>query len=235
MARSASPTGISISVIIPVYNEACNLKRSLQRLYASFNDKTLVEVIICDGGSTDESVQIAQQFSCKITTSSPGRAQQMNTASELAQGDWLLFLHADSWLPARWIEQLDNSHQWGFFPVKLSGQHWLLRVIETTINSRSRFSQIATGDQALFFQRAFFSSLQGFPLLPIMEDIAICKKARRNNIPRIASDPVVTSSRRWENNGIVKTIVLMWSLRLAYWFGINPTRLHRIYYPNQKL
>ena len=229
-ARSAKAT---VSIIIPVFNEANNLKHNLQKLYASFNDETLVDVIICDGGSTDKSVQIAKQFSCQVISSSPGRAQQMNSASELAQGDWLLFLHADSWLPEDWIKQLDSSYQWGFFPVKLSGQHWMLRVIETAINFRSRISRIATGDQALFFQRAFFSSLEKFPLIPIMEDIAVSKIARRISEPMVSAYPVVTSSRRWEDNGIIKTTVLMWSLRLAYWIGVNPTRLHRIYYPKQ--
>ena len=233
VARSTSSARISVSIIIPVFNEASHLKQNLQRLYASFNGMPLVEVIICDGGSTDNSVLIAQQFPCQITTSKPGRAQQMNTASELACGDWLLFLHADSQLPARWLEQLDNNYQWGFFPVKLSGEHRLLRIIETTINLRSRFSRVATGDQALFFQRPFFSLLQGFPLIPIMEDIAMSKKARRIDKPRVALNPVVTSSRRWEKNGIVKTITLMWGLRLAYWLGVNPIRLHQIYYPKQ--
>lgn len=229
MVHSASPGRISVSIIIPVYNEANHLKQNLQRLYASFNDRALVEVIICDGGSTDHSVQIAQQFPCQITASNPGRAQQMNAGSKLAQGDWLLFLHADSSLPVRWIEQLDSRHQWGFFPVKLSGQHWLFRVIETAINCRSRLSRIATGDQAQFFQRRFFSSLQGFPPIPIMEDIAISKKARQIDKPKVALDSVVTSSRRWEKNGIIKTIILMWVLRLAYWLGIDPARLHQIY------
>lgn len=233
VARSASPAGITVSVIIPVYNEASHLQQSLQRLYASFNHLDLVEVIICDGGSTDNSVQIARQFPCQIISSDPGRAQQMNTASQLARGYWLLFLHADSSLPARWVEQLDDHHRWGFFPVKLSGQHWLFRIIETAINIRSRFSRIATGDQALFFQHRFFSSLQGFPLIPIMEDIAITKKAGQTNRPRIAINPVITSSRRWETNGIVKTVTLMWGLRLAYWLGVDPTRLHQIYYPRQ--
>jgi rSAM/selenodomain-associated transferase 2/rSAM/selenodomain-associated transferase 1 len=224
--------GISISVIIPVFNEASHLKQNLQRLFASFDGLTSVEVIICDGGSTDHSVKIASQFLCQVTTSPPGRAQQMNVASKLAVGDWLLFLHADTALPVNWTNQLNNSLQWGFFPVQLSGQHWFYRVIEKAINLRSRLSSIGTGDQALFFKRTLFTSIQGFPSIPIMEDISICKKVRQAHKPCIAPDPVVTSSRRWEKNGIVKTIVLMWWLRFAYCLGVEPTRLHQIYYPN---
>ena len=226
------PAGTTISVIIPVFNEASHLKQSLQPLFASLEGLPCVEVIICDGGSTDHSVQIASQFPCQVITSQPGRAQQMNTASKLAMGDSLLFLHADTALPAHWTSQLNNNRQWGFFPVQLSGQHRFFRVIEKAINLRSRLSSVGTGDQALFFKRTLFASLQGFPLIPIMEDIAICKKARLAHKPSIALDPAVTSSRRWEKNGIIKTIILMWGLRLAYWLGVNPIRLHQIYYPN---
>ena len=228
----AKHAGISISVIIPVFNEACHLKQNLQRLFASLEGLPSVEVIICDGGSTDHSVQIARQFPCHVATSPVGRAHQVNVASKLAMGDWLLFLHADTALPAHWTNQLNSNLQWGFFPVQLSGQHWFFRVIEKAINIRSRLSSIATGDQTLFFKRTLFTSLQGFPLIPIMEDIAICKKARQAHKPYLATDPVVTSSRRWEKNGIVKTIVLMWRLRLSYWLGVDPTRLHQLYYPN---
>lgn len=234
VVRSANYTGVSISVIIPVFNEASNLKQNLQRLFASFEGDSSVEVIVCDGGSTDHSIQIASQFPCQVTTSSPGRALQMNTVSELATGEWLLFLHADTSLPVDWVSQLDNDFQWGFFPIQLSGKHWFFRIIETAINIRSRLSSIGTGDQALFFRRVFFTSLQGFPLIPIMEDISICNKARQIHKPSISAKPVITSSRRWEQNGIIKTIILMWGLRLAYWLGVSPIRLHKIYYPKQK-
>lgn len=233
MDNEVKHAGVSISVIIPVFNEASHLKQNLQRLFASFEGLASVEVIICDGGSTDRSLQIAGQFPCQVTTSPPGRAHQMNAASKLtlSDSDWLLFLHADTWLPVGWTTHLDNSSQWGFFPVQLSGRHWFFRVIEKAINLRSRWSSIGTGDQALFFKRTFFTSLKRFPLIPIMEDIAICKKARQVHKPNIAPDPVVTSSRRWEKNGIIKTILLMWRLRFAYWRGVDPIRLHQIYYP----
>jgi rSAM/selenodomain-associated transferase 2/rSAM/selenodomain-associated transferase 1 len=222
-------TEISISVIIPVLNDAFQLKKNLKRLFDSMSDLTSVEVIICDGGSRDHSVLIARQFACQVISSAPGRAHQMNAASQIAKGDWLLFLHADTILPVNWTNQL-NCH-WGFFPVHLNGQHWFFRIIEKAINLRSRLSSIGTGDQALFFKRAFFTSLHRFPSIPIMEDIAISKKARQTHKPCIAADSVITSSRRWEQKGMAKTVILMWWLRFVYWLGINPNRLHQIYYP----
>ena len=156
----------------------------------------------------------------------------MNVASQQALGNWLLFLHADSQLPDNWQDQLQQSNQWGFFPVKLSGEHWPLRIVESLINLRSRISRVATGDQGMYFRRSFFQAVGGFPEIPIMEDVAISKLARQKSTPSIGIVPVVTSSRRWQQNGIIKTVLLMWGLRLAYFLGVNPVRLHRIYYPN---
>jgi hypothetical protein len=126
---------------------------------------------------------------------------------------------------------LQQSEKWGFFPVQFNGGHWLLRVIERAMNLRSRLSKVATGDQALYFRKSFFDQLGGFPDIPIMEDIAITKRARRKSKPRVANCRVMTSSRRWQQNGLVKTVLLMWGLRLAYFLGVDPDRLHRFYYP----
>jgi len=156
----------------------------------------------------------------------------MNAASAQARGDWLVFLHADSRLPDNWQDQLRRSNQWGFFPVKLSDEHWQLRIVESLINLRSRLSKVATGDQGLYFRRSFFEELGGYPDIPIMEDVAISKLARQKTTPSIGAYPVMTSSRRWQQHGIIKTVLLMWSLRLAYFLGVDPVRLHRIYYPN---
>ncbi len=120
---------------------------------------------------------------------------------------------------------------WGFFRLRLSGQAPVYRIIESAINLRSRVTRVAGGDQGLFFERDFFLSLGGFPQIPLMEDVAICKSARRLSRPAIIASPVHSSSRRWHDNGVFKTILLMWSLRLAYWLGVNPAKLHRIYYP----
>jgi len=222
-------TGRSVSIIIPAYNEASQLELSLKKLFDEMPDNSEIEVILSDGGSTDNTLDIANNYPCRILSSDIGRAKQMNSASRHANGDFLLFLHADSSLPDNWLNQVQGSLKWGFFPVKLSGQHWLLRVIERTINLRSRISRVATGDQGLYFSRSFFQALEGFPDIPIMEDIAISKRARKISEPTIGQYPVITSSRRWEQQGIIKTVLLMWGLRLAYWLGISPNRLHRIY------
>jgi len=218
----------SVSIIIPVYNEASQLDGNLKKLFIDLKNSE-IEVILSDGGSTDNTLTIAKQYPCKILSSEIGRARQMNTACDHANGEFLLFLHADSNLPDGWLKQVQASQNWGFFPVRLSGRHWLLRIIESAINLRSRASKVATGDQGLYFRKSFFDDLKGFPDIPIMEDVAISKRARELSKPCIGRNPVVTSSRRWEQNGIVKTVVLMWGLRFAYWLGISPHRLHRIY------
>lgn len=224
--------GISVSIIIPVVNEGSQLTASLQRLFQNLPDDAAIEVIISDGGSTDDTIEIAKQFPCRVVSGKKGRAAQMNSASRKAKGKQLLFLHADSELPEQWFSEVSSSGDWGFFPVKLDGRHWLLRIIESAMNFRSRYSQVATGDQGLFFQKSFYDELQGYPEILIMEDIAISKLSRRRSRPFIASKPMITSSRRWEKNGIIKTVLLMWGIRFAYWVGINPDRLHRYYYPH---
>jgi len=230
VARLTDIGGITTSIVIPTYNEASQLGDTLTALFATI-DRNRVEVIVADGGSRDQTLDIARQYPCKIISSSTGRARQMNLASQQAQGQWLLFLHADSQLPNDWQTHLGKATNWGFFPVRLSGQARSLRLVEKAMGIRSRLTCIGTGDQGLFFQQAFFRQVGGFADIPIMEDIAICKQARRLASPDIAKSVMTTSSRRWEENGIFKTILLMWGLRLAYWLGASPERLHRIYYP----
>ena len=128
-------------------------------------------------------------------------------------------------------EKFPFSAHWGFFRLRLNDDAAVFRMIEASVNLRSRLTRVAGGDQGLFFEREFFETLEAYPKIPLMEDIAICKSARRQVAPHIIDAPMLSSSRRWHSNGIFKTILLMWSLRLAYWIGVNPDRLHRIYYP----
>ena len=229
---SIKSAGIQSSIIIPCLNESGTLGHTLTNLLSSLQDPSQAEIIVCDGGSQDDTLDVARQFPVVILTSRPGRARQMNRAAQKATGDWLLFLHSDTRLPVNWEQLIQQSRSdWGRFDVRLSGQHFVFRVIEKTINLRSRITSIATGDQALFFRRDFFNQLGGFPEIPLMEDIAMSQQARRLASPCCVREPVVTSSRRWEHNGIVRTILLMWWLRLAYWLGVKPETLYRLYYP----
>ena len=220
-----------LSIIIPVLNEANCLDQNLARLFAIPWVPDHTEVIICDGGSDDNSVDIASRFPCKIVNSDPGRAAQMNTASKIARGQFLLFLHADSNLPEDFNGRIEAGTKWGFFRLQLIEDAFAFRIIESTINLRTRFTHIAGGDQGLYFDRQFFESLNAYPQIPLMEDIAICKTARRLARPIIINSPISSSGRRWQNRGVIKTVLLMWTLRFAYWLGVDPERLHRIYYP----
>lgn len=160
-----------------------------------------------------------------------GRARQMNMAAAVASGEFLLFLHADTRLPA----DFDPDHLlldeaiWGFFPVSLSGERLMFKIISRFINGRSRLSSVATGDQCLWVRRSLFLALGGFRDIPLMEDVALSKQLRRFGSPGIAGQPVCTSSRRWQQQGVWRTILLMWSLRLAYFLGLSPSRLARWY------
>jgi rSAM/selenodomain-associated transferase 2 len=220
-----------LSIIIPVLNEADCLEENLARLFALPWVAKHCEIIVCDGGSSDGSREIAAGYRCRILQSDSGRALQMNCGAAAAQGRHLLFLHADSVLPPDLAEKFPLAANWGFFRLRLNDDAPVFRMIESAINLRSRLTRIAGGDQCLFFERGFFESLGAFPQIPLMEDVAICKSARRLSRPVVIDSPVCSSSRRWHNNGVFRTILLMWSLRLAYWLGVNPARLHRIYYP----
>ncbi len=223
------------SVIIPTLNESATISYALEQLLRSIEYLSEVEIIICDGGSADDTLKRAAQYPVTIVNSNKGRATQMNTAAQHSIGDWLVFLHADTRLPDDWMSLIDRSSAlWGHFEIRLSGRHWLLRVVEKLMNLRSRNTAIATGDQALFFRRDFFNQLGGFPAIPLMEDIAVCKLARKLQSPACINQPAITSSRRWEQKGILRTIFLMWTLRLGYWLGVKPATLHRFYYPQDR-
>ena len=222
-----------LSIVIPVLNEADCLERSLAELFSRPLFRSQCEVIVSDGGSEDDSLEIAALYPCDIVTGATGRALQMNAGASRARGRWLLFLHADSRLPRNFECLIEADADWGFFRLRLDGAHPAFRLIETAINLRTRLSRVAGGDQGLFFRREFFDSLDGFAHIPLMEDIAICKQARRRAAPLIVDAPIITSSRRWQQRGIARTVLMMWGLRFAYWLGIDPWRLHRYYYPER--
>ncbi len=219
---------IKISVIIPTLNEEDYIERtltSLQHLRRSGH-----EIILSDGGSSDRTVAIAQPMVDHVVKSETGRAVQMNTGANMATGDILWFLHADTITPASAdaiiIDCLINKNKvWGRFDISLSGHQPIFRLIETMMNLRSCITGITTGDHGIFMLRYAFDQIGGFAEIPLMEDIAISTRLKRFKPPACIRQRLVTSSRRWEQNGIVKTILLMWWLRLAYFFGVSPKYL----------
>lgn len=221
-----------LSIIIPLLNEAALIQPALQALQGLRSAG--VELIVVDGGSDDQSMALAAGLADKILQVGKGRARQMNAGAAQARGNTLLFLHIDTRinLPVDQLAVLfqQNLTGWGFFPVRLSGNHKLLRVIERAMNLRSKLTSIATGDQCLYIQRALFTQLGGFADIALMEDIALCKRLRKYARPRLMPLTVMTSSRKWEQQGIVKTVFLMWRLRLAYFLGARPGQLAKTYY-----
>jgi rSAM/selenodomain-associated transferase 2 len=221
-----------ISLIVPVLNEASDIVDSLsvlQSLRAAGH-----ELIVVDGGSTDDSIASCRPYSDRVIRSPRGRSRQMNAGASAAGGDILLFLHADTFLPVgadRLIIEGLKRHQksWGRFDVRLSGKHLLLRVVGYLMNVRSRITGTATGDQAIFVRRELFEEVGGFPDIDLMEDIALSKRLKRKGSPLCLWQRVLTSSRRWERNGILRTILFMWRLRLLYFLGSDPGRLAQQY------
>lgn len=211
---------MSVSIIIPTLNEAKSLR---QLLPALTSQPGIAEVIVADGGSRDETPAIVSASGGKLITTERGRARQMNAGAALASGDILLFLHADSQLPANAMGRIESvvstERPWGRFDVRLSGSHTLLRIVERMINWRSALSGIATGDQAIFVRRDLFETLGGYAEIPLMEDVELSKRLRAHTRPCRIRQPIITSSRRWEHYGIVRTIFLMWQMRLAYFLG----------------
>jgi rSAM/selenodomain-associated transferase 2 len=169
----------------------------------------------------------------RVLHSAPGRARQMNAGAEAATGEVLWFLHADTGVPvdsdAIVQHALRGDAAWGRFDVRLSGRKPLLRIVAWLMNLRSRFTGIATGDQGIFVKRAVFAAVGGFPDIPLMEDIALSRTLKQCAPPVCLRARLVTSSRRWESRGILRTIFLMWRLRFAYWRGVSPERLAAYY------
>lgn len=187
-----------------------------------------------DGGSDDQTLPLSESFADHAIQSTPGRARQMNHGAALANNEILLFLHADTRLPDDASQQIDAALNrtmkvWGRFDVRLTGQHFMFRVIEWMINRRSCLTGVATGDQAIFVRRGVFEIFGGYAEIPLMEDVEFTKSLRTISRPCCIKSAVVTSSRRWEKNGIVKTIWLMWRLRFLYFIGVDPRRLAASY------
>jgi rSAM/selenodomain-associated transferase 2 len=217
-----------LSIVVPVLNEAGSIAEHLHAL-AGLRAQG-AEVIVVDGGSHDDTLARARAGADRVLVAERGRASQMNAGARSAKGDLLLFLHADTRLPPRadvLVAQALGSdrHVWGRFDVRIEGGHRLLGLVADLMNRRSRLTGIATGDQAIFATREAFVAAGGYPDIPLMEDIALSRQLKRLSRPACLPARATTSGRRWERHGVVRTILTMWRLRLAFFLGADPRRL----------
>lgn len=221
-----------ISIIIPALNESEHIESTLAHLEPLRQQGH--EVIVVDGGSQDKTLEMARMRADKVIQTTPGRAQQMNVGASQALGDILWFIHADTQVFEHAAQQIRNvmkneHNHWGRFDIRLSGKHLLLRLVERLMNLRSCLTGIATGDQGIFVRRTCFEAIGRFKQIPLMEDIEISRRLKKWSRPCCIHDTIITSSRRWEQNGVLRTILLMWRLRLAYALGVSPEKLAHEY------
>ena len=221
---------MKFSIVIPTLNEEKTIEDCLSALQPLRDD---CEIIIVDGDSTDNTRIVAAPLADKVIISALGRAKQMNSGARQATGDVLIFLHADTCLPENALlliqQEISSARPWGRFDIQLSGKHVMLKVIARMMNWRSRLTGIATGDQVIFVTRLAFEKAGQYPEINLMEDIALCTTLKKISPPICLKAKVISSGRRWELNGIYKTILLMWSLRLRYFFGADPQTLAFLY------
>jgi rSAM/selenodomain-associated transferase 2 len=222
---------MKLSIVMPVLDEAAKIEAALSAL-APYRRRG-VEVIVVDGGSSDGTAERARMLADRVIAAARGRSLQMNAGATAARGDVLLFLHADTQLPKNAdrlvLDGLAVSDRvWGRFDVRIEGGG-LLGLISLMMNWRSRLSGIATGDQSLFVTRAAFDSVGGFPTIALMEDVVLSAKLKRIGRPCALRARVTTSARRWRRHGTLRTVLLMWRLRLRFFLGADPAKLARVY------
>jgi len=221
-------TAPGLAIVIPVLNEGERLRAALHELQP-FRQRG-ARVVVVDGGSSDDTLLIAQDHADLALVAPRGRAAQMNAGAAACPAQMLLFLHADTRLPAdadALVQRATHAtHGWGRFDVRIDSPALLLRFVSGAMNLRSRWTGIATGDQAMFVRHDLFSAVGGFADIPLMEDIALSKALKKKHgPPACLAERVSTSARRWEQHGVWRTIWLMWRLRAAYFLGADPARL----------
>ena len=222
-----------ISVVVPALDEASGIAVCL----ASARDPHVADIIVVDGGSRDATSALAGRLADRVRRAAPGRALQMNAGAAIARGDVLLFLHADSRLPAGFgasvTRAIEGGAVGGRFDVRLRGRHPGFPLLGAAINARSRWSGIATGDQAIFVRRTTFDAIGGFEPIPLMEDVRLSRTLGRCGSFVALRDRVETSGRRWEEYGFVRTVLLMWRLRFLHACGVPPEDLVGRYPPHR--
>lgn len=228
-ALNAAPA----SVVVPVFNDA----EPLRSLLADLRGDRALEIVVVDGGSNDRSVTVAQREADVLVATARSRGGQLCAGAARAANDWLWFLHADSRVSP---ESLDAFRVvrvgcgWGWFDVRLSGSAWPLRIVEASMNRRAAATGIATGDQGIFVHRRLLDAVGGVPRQPLMEDVELCKRLRRIAKPRRMRASIETASRRWERDGVMRTVLAMWALRLRYCLGEDAAALAARYYIDER-
>ncbi|MEG4573230.1 TIGR04283 family arsenosugar biosynthesis glycosyltransferase [Microcoleus sp. N3A4] len=225
---------LKISIIIPVLNEA----PTIAPVISSAGNAQNVEIIVADGGSSDGTADIAKSLGVRVISTAPGRAAQMNAGAAVATGDILLFLHADTLLPREYdyfarLVLANPSAVAGAFELKIDARRLSLRLVETGVNWRSNFLQMPYGDQAIFLSSATFDKIGGFPDLPLMEDFEFVRRLKKQGRIEIVPHPVLTSARRWQQLGVIKTTAINQIVIIGYFFGVSPDRL-AFWYKGQK-
>ena len=234
MSRQMLDARPELSIVVPALNESAGIVAALAAL-APLRRRG-AEVIVVDGGSADATAPLAAPLADRVLAAPRGRARQMNAGAAVARGRVLLFLHADTRLPEEAdrlvcaaVDALGSGRHWGRFDVRIDGRSRWLPLVAAAMNLRSRLTGIATGDQAIFVARAAFEAAGGFADIPLMEDIDFSRRLRRLARPACLRAKAVTSGRRWERHGVLRTVLLMWALRLRYFFGAPPDKLARLY------
>lgn len=220
-----------ISIIIPAKNEKKTIYDTLSNLQI-LRKKKVCEIILVDGRSDDETINISKPYVDKILSISPNRSRQQNLGASIAEGEMLLFLHADTHISSKVLLKFYENHKnykWGFFSIKLNHDSIKYRILEFLINLRSRIFKYGTGDQCLFINKKLFTKINGFPVLELMEDISICSILKKEFNPSIIKSAVKTSARRWESHGFLITVIKMRLLRLLYIMGFNTSLLRKLY------
>jgi rSAM/selenodomain-associated transferase 2 len=220
-----------LSLVVPTLNEAPGIVATLAHL--QYLRGLGHELVVADGGSIDGTPSLAAPLADRVIGAPRGRARQMNAGAAVAGGDALLFLHADSRLPADALPRIESAlaaHAWGRFDVRIDGRPRLLCLVAALMNLRSRLTGIATGDQGMFVTRAAFAAAGGYPDQPLMEDIELSRRLKRLGPPACVRSRITTSGRRWEQHGLWPTILLMWRLRFDYWRGVPAERLAARYH-----
>jgi len=221
---------VRLSIIIPAINEAASIGRAVDSAWQAGAS----EVVMCDGGSADATVQIAATHGATVVTSPPDRARQQNLGAQQATGDVLLFLHADNWLEANTAAQIEgalacSNRLHGALQQRIDVGGSAYRWLERGNATRVRWLGLPYGDQAIFVRHEAFAAIGGFPDVPLMEDVLLMRQLRRQAWPVLLPGPVHVSARRWQRNGLIRQTILNWTLLAALAVGISPDRLARLY------